>query len=86
MTTSIITGNNPSYLFQGQSIMQKAYNPLISAGLDYLYSNQIDKLNSENSRKLAMYSAVSSLATSVINDTVLLQLTTNNNVYFISQN
>ena len=33
-----------------------------------------------------MYSAVSSLATSVINDTVLLQLTTNNNVYFISQN
>ena len=85
MTTSIISGNNPAYLFAGQTIMQKLYSPLISGGLDYIYSMQIDKLNSANSRQLAMYGALTTLATSVINDTVLLQLTTNNNMYIISQ-
>jgi len=85
MSTSLISGNNPAYLFAGQSIMQKLYSPLISGGLDYIYSMQIDKLNSANSRTLAMYGAITTLATSVINDTVLLQLTTGNNMYVISQ-
>jgi hypothetical protein len=85
MSTSLISGNNPAYLFAGQSIMQKLYSPLISGGLDYIYSMQIDKLNSQNSRTLAMYGAITTLATSVINDTVLLQLTTGNNMYVISQ-
>ena len=85
MSTSIISGNNPAYLFQNESLTMKLYNPLISFGLDYIYSMQIDKLNGANSRQLAMYGAVTSIATKIINDSILLNLTTNNNIYFISQ-
>ena len=85
MTTSLLSGNNHSYLYQNQSFIQKLYSPLISSGIDYIYSTQIDKINSDNSRKLAMYSGISTFATSIIADTILLPLTTQNNLYIVNQ-
>ena len=85
MTTSLLSGNNPSYLYQNQSIMQKLYSPLISGVLDYFYSVQMDKISSENARTLGVYSAISTFGTAIISDTILLPLTTQNNIYIGSQ-
>ena len=86
MSSSILSGNNPQFLFQNQSIVQKFYTPLIYYGLDYLYSSQIDKLSSSNSNQLAMYGGACSIATKLINDNILQNLVTQNNLYFISKN
>lgn len=86
MSTSILSTGNPQFLFQNQTLGEMIYNPALSFGLDYLYSTQMDKISSSNSMQLAGYGAITSLATKVINDNVLLNLTTNNNFYIISQN
>ncbi len=62
--------------------MQMLYSPQITGVLDYVYSTKFDKLGSQNAKQLAMYSSISTLITSVINDNVLLKLNTQNNFYF----
>jgi hypothetical protein len=56
------------------------YSPILSFGLDYSYSRFLDGISSENSMTLGMYGSITTLITKVLNDNVLLKLTTNNNM------